>query len=91
MTTERRDDDRRDTELSELMSKIEPAPHRLAQIEQAVLATVKPQTDRQSLVAEWLELLKVRPLFTGGLALAGSAALLLLNPTSSLLATLLKL
>ena len=64
-------------------------PSRLAQIEEAVLATVKPQTDRVSLVAEWIDLLKVRPLFTSGLAFAGSAALVLLSPTLGLLAALL--
>ena len=89
MTTVRKDDEHRDNELAELMATIVPTPHRLAQIEDAVLATVKPRAERVSLTAEWFELLKVRPLFTSGLALAGSAALLLLSPTSGILAALL--
>lgn len=90
MTTGHRNEDRQDRELAELMSTIEPAAHRLAQIEDDLLATIKPPTERQSLLEEWFELLKVRPLFASGLALAGSAALILLSPASGILASLLR-
>ena len=64
--------------------------HRLAQIEDAVLASIRPREERRSLAAEWIDLLRVRPIFASGLALARSAALLLLSPTSGILAMLLQ-
>ena len=79
----------KDQELEELMRVIEPASHRLAQIEERAVSAVKSTADRTSLAAEWLEVLRVRPIFTTGLALAGSAALLLLSPTAGILAALL--
>jgi hypothetical protein len=80
---------RRDEELAELMKTLDAAPHRVAQIEDAVLAAVSNISERQSLAAEWIELLRVRPLFTAGVALAGGAALLLLSPGVGVLAAIL--
>jgi hypothetical protein len=89
MTSEERDNERLDDQLLTLMQTLDPPSHRLAQLEDAVFARVKPSTPPRSLAAEWVELLRVRPLFTSGLALAGGAALLLLNPSTGLLAALL--
>ena len=82
----------RDRELEGLLSSLDPAPHRLAQIEDLVLSTVgrgEGSEIRRSLTAEWIELLRVRPLFTTGVAFAGSAALLLLSPLAGVLVTIL--
>ena len=75
--------------LASLLATLEPPPHRLAQIEEAALASLGRARGRSSLAAEWIELLRLQPLSTSALALAGATALVVLSPFGGLLAALL--
>lgn len=75
--------------LASLLATLEPPPHRLAQIEEAAVASLGRAPARASLAAEWIELLRIRPISTSALALAGATALVVLSPLGGLLATLL--
>ena len=78
-----------DEALASLLSTVELAPHRLAQIEEASVASLGRGARRTTLAAEWLELLRIRPFSTTALALAGATALVVLSPLGGLLATVL--
>lgn len=79
--------DPRGQELSRLMTALDPDARQVARMEQAVLAALDAR--RPSLVQEWIELLRVRPLQNPGLALAAACLLLLTTPLGLLPLTLL--
>ncbi len=72
-------------DMEELFSSLEPPPNEVARGAEAIWSRLRQLDERPSLFQEWVGLLKVRPLSTPALALAGCAALLMLTPTSSLL------
>ncbi len=88
--THERDEGAADEVMSALMRTLDPAPHRLAQIEDAVLGAVERNKDlhRKSLVVEWVELLRLRPIVAPTLTLAGATALVLLSPVGGVLVSL---
>lgn len=77
-----------DARLVEAMAALGPAPAQVARVQAIVEARV--ERERTPLFAEWLDLLRARPLANGGLALACGAALLLTTPLGSLLWALLR-
>ena len=89
MTSHEQNEKRQEEAMFELMATLDPPSHRVAQIEEAVLATVKPQETPQSLAMEWLELLRLRPIVTSGLALLGGAVLIAANPAAAVVVLLL--
>ncbi len=68
----------RDAELRQLMTTLDPPARQVARMERAVLDALDSR--RTSLVQEWLELLRVRPVLHPGLALAAACLLLLTTP-----------
>lgn len=70
--------DARDAELRRLMTALDPTTEQVGRMEQAVMAALAEQ--RPSLVQEWIDLLRVRPLLHPGLALAAACLLLLTTP-----------
>ena len=79
--------DPRAQEPSRLMTALDPDTLQTARMGRAVLAALDAR--RPSLVQEWIELLRVRPLLNPGLALAAACLLLLTTPLGLLPLTLL--
>jgi len=73
-----------DQGLADLFTSMELPSHRVAQIESVVLSSLD-RPKRPSLAAEWIGLLRVRPLSTSALALVGAAGIILFSPASGLL------
>ena len=70
--------DPRDVELRRLMTTLDPTAEQVGRMEQAVMSALSEQ--RPSLVQEWIDLLRVRPLLHPSLALAAACLLLLTTP-----------
>lgn len=84
---DRRLDGGGDEALEALMEALALPAHRAAQIEAAALAALE-RPRQGSLVAEWIGLLRLRPISTAALALAGAAVLLVTGPLGLALASL---
>ncbi len=83
MTEERHQEERT---LVELMEGLEPSPEQVRRMEQVITERLEAPA-ATSLVTEWIELLRIRPLSTPALALAGCAGIFLLSPLSGVLFT----
>ncbi|MBN2498928.1 MAG: hypothetical protein JXR96_30340 [Deltaproteobacteria bacterium] len=77
-----------DRTLSRAMNALNPGPAQLARMESSVLTAL--ERSRRSLAAEWIELLRVRPLVHAGYSLAAAAGLLLVTPLGAVLLSLLR-
>ncbi len=81
------DSARLDTTLIDAMTRFDPGPNAVRRMGHRIEAAFV--ADHTPLVAEWMELLRVRPLAGLGYSLAGAAALLLLTPLGWLLSAVL--
>lgn len=75
-------------DLEDSFASLELAPDAFARIEAAALASY--DASQQSLTAEWVDLLRVRPALNGALTLAAALALLVVSPLGALLLALLR-
>jgi hypothetical protein len=76
-----------DSLLITAMAALGPTPNQVARLQGGIEARL--EREQVSLAAEWLELLRRRPLAHGGLVLAAACALLLTTPLGALLWSLL--
>ena len=76
--SERNGHDPQAAELRRLMASLDPTDAQVGRMERAVMSAL--QQPRLSLVQEWIDLLRVRPLRNPGLALAAACLLLLTTP-----------
>jgi len=79
--------DPQDIKLQELMTTLDPDPEQVRRMEQAVMSALAAR--RPSLVQEWIDLLRMRPLLHPGLAMAAACLLLLTTPLGLLSLSLL--
>lgn len=77
-----------DSTLQDAFSILDPNPEQIERMRAAVLAGFHQR--RQSLTAEWIDLLRVRPLANSAYAAAAVAALLIGTPLGSIGAVLLR-
>ncbi len=70
--------DPKDEKLRQLMTALDPTPDQRQRMERAVMTALAEK--RPSLVQEWIDLLRVRPLLHPGLAMAAACLLLLTTP-----------
>ena len=78
--------DDQDARLEEAFEALEPVSGEVARMRAHLHRELEGHT--RSLVAEWVELLRVRPFAHGGLALAAACALLLTTPVGAVLGAL---
>ena len=71
-----------DRRVAEIMTALDPDARQVARMEAAVLQAWA--ADRHSFIAEWIDLLRVRPVVHGCYALGAAAVLLLLTPLGAI-------
>ncbi len=77
-----------DRALGAQFDAIEPSDERLGRMEAGALASF--DATQRSLTAEWIELLRVRPVANAALTLTAAAALILVTPIGWMLLALLR-
>jgi len=69
--------------LRDRLDALDPNPAQVARLQGIILT--RAEREARPLLAEWLELVRVRPFAHGGLVLAATCALLITTPLGSLL------
>jgi hypothetical protein len=78
-----------DQALREMMRGLDPNPEQIERMERVLAQRLTCDEPTMSLWAEWIELLRIKPLSTPALAFAGCAGMVLLSPLSGLLMAIL--